>query len=67
MDHSIYFDDVFLECGPFLDVLFISSVCGITMIRSFSSSMESDIGLEVFKTGVGSFTSLTRTIMSLVL
>ena len=42
----------------------ISSVYIITMIGSFSSSDYSAVGIDVFKTILGSFKYLTRTIMS---
>ena len=50
--------DIFLKNG------LRSSVWIITMIRSFLSSDDSAVGLDVFKTIVGSFKYLTRTIMS---
>ena len=46
-------DDVLTECVTFLDVLFIYLVWIITMIRYFLSSLDSTVGLEVFKTVVG--------------
>ena len=47
----------------FMKNCLISSVLIITMIRSFSSSAGSAVGLDVFNTILGYFKSLTRTMM----
>ena len=49
----------------FLKNCLISSVCIVNMIGSVSSSAVSTVGLDVFKTIMGSFKYLTRTMMSL--
>ena len=48
----------------FMKYCLISSVLIMTMIGSFSSSTGSVVGLDVFKTILGHFKSLTRTMMS---
>ena len=53
----------FRSVDIFLTYCFIASVWIITMIGFFSSSVETDVGLDVFKTVVGSFRYLTIMMM----